>query len=280
MNMISTPLARFALGIALVCPITAQAQDASTVLATVGGETITLGHIIAVRESLPPNFQQLEDDVLYQGLLDQIIRQVALSQSLGDTLSTRSELAIESQRWALLANSVVQDAAEGAATEAALREAYDARYGDVTPEQEFNASHILVATQEEALELVEELKGGADFAELAKSRSTGPSGPNGGALGWFGAGMMVPEFETAVMALEPESVSDPVQTQFGWHVIRLNETRAKDAPAFESVREALADEVSERAVGEAIESLLGATEVVISETEIDPALIRDSSLID
>ena len=75
---------------------------------------------------------------------------------------------------------------------------------------------------DEAKAIVEELKGGADFAATAREKSTGPSGPGGGSLGWFGAGAMVPEFETAVAAMEAGDISDPVQTQFGWHVIKLN----------------------------------------------------------
>lgn len=280
MNMISTPLARFALGITLLCPFAAQAQDASTVLATVGDETITLGHVIAVTASLPENFQQLDDATLFAGLLDQLVTQSAIAQSMGDTLPKQLELSVESQRWALMANWVLDMAGQGVITEAALQAAYDEQFADVTPEQEFNASHILVATEEEALDLIEELNGGAEFAELAQARSTGPSGPNGGLLGWFGAGMMVPPFEAAVMELDAESISDPVQTQFGWHVIRLNEVRSKGAPSLDSVRAQLTEALQQAAVTEAVDSLVAATTIDRPEVEIDPALIRDTSLLD
>ncbi|WP_424975940.1 peptidylprolyl isomerase [Dinoroseobacter sp. S124A] len=280
MNIISTPLARLALGMTLLFPISAQAQDASTILATVGDEEITLGHLIAVADSLPAQFQQMDDDQLFSGLLEQLVRQAAIAQSLGDTLPTGLELSLESQRWALMANTVISGAIEAAVTEDAVQSAYDAQFASVEPEQEFNASHILVATEEEALDLIAELDGGADFAELAQARSTGPSGPNGGSLGWFGKGMMVAPFEAAVLALEPEGISPPVQTQFGWHVVRLNDTRDSAAPDLAEVRGTIEERLSEAAASEVVESLVGAVEVTRSETEIDPALIRDTSLLD
>ncbi|WP_424972602.1 peptidylprolyl isomerase [Dinoroseobacter sp. S76] len=280
MNIISTPLARLALGMTLLFPISAQAQDASTVLATVGGEEITLGHVIAVADSLPAQFQQLPDDQLYSGLLEQLVRQAAIAQSLGDSVPKSLQLSVESQRWALLANSVIEGAIDAAVTEEALQAAYNERFASVEPEKEYNASHILVATEEEALELIAELESGADFAELAQARSTGPSGPNGGSLGWFGKGMMVPPFEAAVLALEPESISPPVQTQFGWHVVRLNEVRDAGAPSLEEVRENLESELSEAAAQEVVDSLVAAADITRSEVEIDPALIRDTSLLD
>jgi len=275
-----TPLARLALGLTLLSPVAAQAQDADTVLATVGGEEITLGHLIAVADSLPPQFQQLPDEQLFSGLLEQMVRQVAIAQSLGDNISKELALSVESQRWALLANSVIEGAINAAVTDETLQEAYDAQYGDVDPEQEYNASHILVETEEEALALVAEIEGGADFAELAQARSIGPSGPNGGALGWFGKGMMVPTFEEAVLAMDPETVSAPVQTQFGWHVIRLNEVRDSAAPSLDEVRDTLAERLSEEAAQEVVESLVEAADIARTEAEIDPALIRDSSLLD
>src|SRR5690606_27065309 len=126
--------------------------------------------------------------------------------------------------------------------------AYDARYGSATPETEYKASHILVETEEAAADLVKQLADGADFATLARDNSTGPSGPNGGDLGWFGTGMMVKPFEDAVVALEPGEIAGPVQTDFGWHVIKREETRLKDAPDFAAVKDELADELQRKTV--------------------------------
>ena len=151
-----------------------------------------------------------------------------------------------------------------------------AQYIDAEPEPEFNASHILVETKEEADAIKTELDGGADFAELAKEKSTGPSGPGGGSLGWFGPGMMVPAFEEAVAGMEAGSVSEPVETQFGWHVIKLNETRTAEAPALEGVREELETQIRQTKVQEAIESLTEAAEVDRSAAEgIDPSVLNN-----
>lgn len=266
--------------LALALPVHAQDTNADTVLATVGNVDITLGNVIVATSNLPTQYQQLPDDVLFNGILDQMIQQEALSQALGDDLSRSDRLGIENELRALRAAIVLQGAAEAAVTDEALQEAYDARFADATPATEYNANHILVETEDEAKALIAELEGGADFETLAKEHSTGPSGPNGGALGWFGLGMMVPEFEQAVVALEAGAISGPVQTQFGWHVIKLNETRLAEAPTLDQMREELTNEIQETAVREAIDSLTGAVDVVRNEADIDPALIRQGNLLD
>ncbi len=271
-------LATVAMGLSLTAPVFA--QDADTVLATVGDVNITLGEVIVATENLPEQYQSLDNDVLFNGILDQLIQQQALSQSLGDNLSKRDSLGLGNEMRSYRSNLVLQGAANAAITDSAVQAAYEARYAGVEPETEFNASHILVETEEEALALIEALNGGADFAELAKEKSTGPSGPNGGALGWFGKGMMVPEFEAAVLTLEVGTVSAPVQTQFGWHVVKLNESRPVDAPDLETVRAEIEAELQQAAVQETIASLTAAANVTRSEETIDPALIRQFDLLD
>ena len=146
---------------------------------------------------------------------------------------------------------------------------------------EFNASHILVETEEAALALVTALQGGADFAGLAKEKSTGPSGPDGGQLGWFGAGMMVPPFEQAVQAMQVGAVSAPVQTQFGWHVIKLNESRTMDAPALTEVRGEIEIQLRQQAAEAYIEALISTADVTrVAEGDIDPTLLLNQDLLD
>jgi peptidyl-prolyl cis-trans isomerase C len=170
---------------------------------------------------------------------------------------------------------------QSAVTDAAIEEAYKATYDSADQESEFKAAHILVETEEEAKALVDELNGGADFAALAKEKSTGPSGPNGGALGWFGKGMMVPEFENAVVAMEPGAISAPVKTQFGWHVIKLEETRIKQAPPLEQVRDELRVTLEQDAVKAHIDALMEKAKVDTSGSEgIDPALLSNTQLLE
>jgi len=256
------------------------AQDADTVLATVGGVEITLGTIIVATENLPDQYSALDDRVLLNGLLEQLIQQQALSQSLGDSLTKRDQLSLENEMRAYRANIVLKGAAEAAISRAAIQAAYEERFANATSGTEYNAAHILVETQEEAFALIAELDGGADFAELAKEHSTGPSGPSGGALGWFGEGMMVPKFEAAVIALEVGAISPPVQTQFGWHIIKLYESRPLDAPELESVQAEIEAQLQQSAVQETITSLTTSIEIRRFDEEIDPALIRKSELLD
>lgn len=254
---------------------------ADTVVATVGGTEITVGHMIVARASLPEQYRQLPPEVLWQGILDQLVQQNALAQEIeGEELSKQTKLALENQRSGYLAGDVLEDIALGAVTDEALQQAYEEQFANAEPEPEYNAAHILVETEEEAKAVKEEVEGGADFAEVAKAKSTGPSGPNGGALGWFSKGMMVEEFETTVMTMEPGQVSDPVQTQFGWHVIKLNETRMKDTPPLEAVKDQLTEEIQRAAVDEAISAAVEKAGVEKMDAEIDPAVLNDMELLD
>ncbi len=275
-----TYLGAAALSLALAGPTAAEEPSADTVVATVNGTEITLGHMIALRDTLPPQYLQLEDQVLFDGILDQIIQQTALAESLEGDLSGRDQLMLDNQRRAYLAGAALDSTAEMAVTDEAIQKAYDERYADAEPSMEFSAAHILVTSEEEAQAIKEELEGGADFAALAKEKSTGPSGPNGGDLGWFGPGMMVQPFEEAVLALKPGEISDPVETQFGWHVIKLNETRNAEAPALDDVREDLSGELRGNAIEAKVNELTGAAEVVKSVEGIDPAVLKNADLID
>ena len=276
-----------ALCLALALPAAAQeetgaqeAADPSTVVATVGGTEITLGHMIALRSRLPQQYQQMSDEALFGGVLDQLIQQEALAQR-AETVPPRVDLVVENERRALTANEVLANAAQGAVTEQALQQAYDAAFGDGAPQQEYDASHILVETEEAAQQIVTRLEEGADFAELAREESTGPSGPRGGALGWFGPGMMVPEFEQAVAELEVGEISEPVQTQFGWHVIKLNEAREQTPPALEDVRDQLSQQLQQQAIQERLTNATEGVEVDRADVSgIDPSVLSDTSLID
>lgn len=293
----TAPLASAALLLALSAPVFAQDtdtvegvpeaemepiadMDASTVVATVNGTDITLGEMIIVGSQLPSQYQQLPDDVLFQGVLDQLIQQQVLADSI-ETDPGRVTLALQNRRRELLAGEVVNDVVEAAVTEAALQQAYDdlvVGEGSVT---EMNAAHILVATEEEAQAVAERLATGEDFPVLAAELSTDPgSGANGGDLGWFGPGMMVAPFEEAVMALEPGETSDPVETQFGWHIIRLTETRDQVPPTLDEVRAELEEEVRNAAIEAKLAELTETAQITRSEEgTFDPTVLRNLELL-
>ncbi len=256
-----------------------ETADADTVVATVNGTEITLGHMAALRERLPDEYRELPAPTLFDGILEQLTQQQALADQAGAP-TRRIELVLDNERRALQAADVIADAAQGAVTDAALQAAYDETFAEMASETEWNASHILVETEEEAQEIVTALEEGGDFAELARERSTGPSGPGGGELGWFGPGMMVAPFEEAVAGMDAGVISAPVQTQFGWHVLRLNDTRQKEAPSFGEMREELGVQVRQAAVEQAIADASAGADVSTSGAEgIDPEVLNDPALL-
>ena len=269
------------LGLAVTLAMPAQAQDANTVVATVNGKDITIGHMILARTTLPEQYQQLPDDVLFEGILKQLVEQSLLADSFTGDLPKRISISLENEKRSLIAGERVEAVLTAALTDEAIQAAYDSKFAGAEPTQEYNASHILVETEEEALALKSELDAGADFASAAKEKSTGPSGSNGGALGWFGKGAMVPSFEAAVADLDVGAVSAPVKTQFGWHVIILNETRNASAPTLAEVRPELEDALRESALSNAIEILREKADVDQSGAEgINPSVLSDLSVVE
>jgi peptidyl-prolyl cis-trans isomerase C len=252
--------------------------SADTVVATVGGTAITLGHMIVLRNTLPQQYLTLPDDVLYKGILDQLVQQEALVQSLGDP-ARADALRLDNDRRGYLSNVVLQRVVAEAVTDAALQAAYDAKYANAAPATEYNAAHILVATKEEADAIKAELDAGADFATLAQERSTDGAAANGGDLGWFGLGMMVAPFEQAVVAMQPGTISAPVQTDFGWHLIQLKETREAAQPTLDDVREELAAEIEQKAIADHVAALEAAAPIDRPGDGFDPAIIKDAALL-
>jgi len=268
-----------ALSVAWALPGHAEGDSAQTVVATVNGSDITLGQVVALRETLPQEYQSLADDVLFKGILEQLIQQTALSQSQEDKLTARDDVMIANQRRTYISGAALQAVVAEAVTDATIQAAYDSKYKGSAPLIEYHASHILVATEEQAKDLKAQLDGGADFAELAKANSTDGSAAGGGDLGWFGPGMMVKPFEDAVIALQPGQVSAPVQTQFGWHLILLAETRNAAAPPLADVSAELSAELQRQAIEAHVTAITDAATVTRVEG-IDPAVVRSQTLFD
>lgn len=279
-NTILASAAVFALTTGMAAADSHAEATANTVVASVNGSDITLGQLIMLRSQLPENYQQLPDDVVFNGLIEQLINQ----QLLGDTLEVqpnRIDIALTNELRSLRAGEVVNNIRQAGVSEDALQAAYDARFADVEPNSEFNASHILLDTEEEAIAVKEVIDGGADFAETAREKSTGPSGPSGGELGWFGPGMMVAPFEEAVLTLEAGEVSDPVQTQFGWHIVKLNETRMTALPTLDDLRADLTNEIQQNMLTAKITELTEAAEITLPEEgQFDFALIRNLEFLE
>jgi peptidyl-prolyl cis-trans isomerase C len=274
--------ALLATAVLLAAPLSAQdAPTRDTVVATVNGVDITLGEMIIARNQLPQQYQQLPPEVLFTGLMDQLINQQLLAETL-EAEPARVAIALRNETRSLRAGEVVNELATAAVTDEALQAAYDAAYASVEPATEFNAAHILVATEEEAAAVTARLEAGEDFGAVATEVSTDTgSGANGGDLGWFGMGMMVPEFESAVVAATVGEVTAPVQSQFGWHIILVKETRDQPAPALEDVRAELESTLQQTAIESRIAELTAAATITRPEmAPFDPAVLGDLSLLD
>ena len=258
--------------------IAQQAPTSETVVVTVYGKDITVGHVIALANRLPDRFKQLPDIDLFKGVVDQLIQQSLLSHEV-DADSKAIRLSIENEIRALLATVALGEVEDAATTDELIEKAYNDQYSDATGTQEFNAAHILVKTENEAKDLITKLESGVDFAQLARAKSTGPSGPNGGALGWFGLGQMVPQFEQAVVIMDIGGISPPVKTQFGWHVIKLNEKREKPAAPLVDVRAQLIERLQAVAVEKYLNNIELTADIKRSDRKFDPSIIRQSKLL-
>ncbi len=262
---------------------TAPPADPATLVATVNGEEITLGDIIALRAELPPQYQSIPETVLYDGLIEQLTNQILLRQAAERTGLAEKKATIRAlafQRTSLLAELYVRERLNERITPETVEAEYQARYVNAEPVKQYKARHILVPDQAEAEEIAKLARAdGADFAELAKTRSKGPSAPNGGDLGWFEEGQMVPEFQQAALALKPGEISEPVQTQFGWHVIKLEDVRDRPAPPLAEVREELIGQMSREITEAVVTALRDAGEVKVESGQPGIESLRDDALI-
>ena len=265
---------------ALSTPVWAEGETAATVVSIVNGVNITLGEMIALRETLAEEYQSLPDDVLFNGILEQLIQQEVLHQSVTD-MSPRHTASLENQTRGYVSGVAMESVVLTAVTDEALQAAYDARFKDAAPQTEYSAAHILVNTVEEADALKAKLAEGADFGELAmvSSIDTG-SGALGGELGWFGLGMMVKPFEDAVVTAKVGEVTGPVQSEFGFHLVLVKETRVAESPTLDQLRDELATEVENAAIQALVDSLTAAAAVTRSDEGIDPTILKNSALID
>lgn len=199
-------------------------------------------------------------------LIEELVqREVLMQDALKKQIDKSPEFV---ERMATIKSSLLSQMAlqnymqSNPVTDEEIRAEYDAKMGSAGTE--YKARHILVKSEDEAKQLIEELNNGADFAELAKSKSTGPSGPQGGDLGWFGPGQMVAPFSEAVIALENgKFTGEPVKTQFGWHVILREDSRSQTPPPFEAVKEQIRPMLQNQKVQKLMEDLRNQAKVEI-----------------
>jgi len=256
-----------AVAVAFFANVPAYAEDANPVLAKVNGQEIRQSDLAIAEEELGPSLAQMDpstrkDNVLSFLIDMKIVAKAAEDKKVEDRDDFKAKLAFARNR--LLMDSLLGSEGKAALTDEAMKKVYDDAAKQISGEQEVHARHILVETEDEAKKIEDELKKGADFAELAKKSSKDPGAADGGDLGFFTKDQMVPEFSKVAFALEPGKISDPVKSQFGWHVIKVEEKRNRKAPDFEQVksqieqyvvRKAQADYVTKLREGAKIERL-------------------------
>ena len=253
---------------------------ADTVVATVNGATITLGDVIVTRLVLPAQYQTLPDEELFPGIVDQLVQQEALRQTLGDKLSKKSMLAITGLARSYLSNEVLLAGTKDAVSDAEIQKAYDAKYKDMAPSLEYNVAHILVDSEDKAKALLAEIEAGLPFADAAKANSIDGNAANGGDLGWIGLGATVKPFEDAVVAAPVGKATGPIKTDFGWHLILVAESRNKAAPPLADVQEQITAEVRKAAIDAYITAITDKATITRTLEGIDPALSKDVTLLE
>ena len=236
----------------------------SRVLATVDGSPITEDDFNTALAVIGPGLpQKLEGAARQKYVLNYLINlKLAAKKAEADKLDQTPEFAREFAfyRDKLAMKEVLGSVAKAATTEEAERKVYDKAAKAEPPQEEIHARHILVPTEEEAKKALERIKAGEDFAKVATEFSKDTSG-DGGDLGWFTKDHMVPEFSEAAFRLKKGEVSEPVHTQFGWHIIKVEDIRTKTFPPFEQVKDQTARYVAQKAQSEAIAQLQSAAKI-------------------
>ncbi len=265
--------AAFALGFGAVLALGGAASADSKVLATVDGSPITEDDLNDAMADIGPGLsQKLEGAARQKYVLDYLIDlKLAAKKAQAEKLDQSPEFArkLAYYRDKLSMEELLTSVAKAATTDEAEHKAYDEAAKAEPPQEEIHARHILVPTEDEAKAALARIKGGEDFAKVATELSKDPSG-DGGDLGWFTKDRMVPEFSEAAFKLKKGEVSDPVKTQFGWHIIKVEDTRTKTFPPFEQVKDQAAHYVAQKAESETVAQLHSAAKIELFDADGKP----------
>ncbi|AWC22423.1 peptidylprolyl isomerase [Aminobacter sp. P9b] len=251
--------------------------DPNTIVATVNGQDVTEADISLAESDLGAQFGRLPPEQRRAAALSSIIEirlmaAQAVEKGLDKDADFQRRMAFLDQR--ALHGELVEKEVAGKVTDDEIRARYDKEIAAQKPVNEVHARHILVKTKEEADALIKKLDGGEDFQKLANENTTDPSGKtSGGDLGFFGPGQMVPEFEKAALALEVGAYSkEPVQTQFGWHIIKVEDKRSQQPPAFDAVKEEVKSLVIREKYIDLVKQIRAAGKVEVTDPELKKAI--------
>ena len=247
----------------LAAGLPARADD-NPVLAKVNGSEIRASDVALAEEELGQSLAQMDPSTRKENVLAflidmKIVAKAAEDKKIENNEDFKKRLAFTRNR--LLMDSLLATEGKAATTDDAMKKVYEEATKQITGEQEVHARHILVETEDEAKAIKADLDKGADFAELAKKKSKDPGASDGGDLGFFTKEQMVPEFSTVAFTLEPGKISDPVKSQFGWHIIKVEEKRSRKAPEFEQVKAQIETYVTRKAQADYVAKLREAAKV-------------------
>lgn len=219
--------------------------DDDPLVATVNGHEIRQSDVAIAYQRLPQQYQQIPINALFPQLVEQLVTN-RLMETAGREMKLQDDEDVKAQirdfEAAAISQAYLERKIAEQVTEEEIVRVYEETIGNAEGPEEVRASHILVETEAEGTDLIEELENGADFADLAREHSTGPTGPRGGDLGYFTREAMVEPFADAAFALDVGEVGpDPVQTQFGWHVILVVDKRRQPPAGFEESRARIQD---------------------------------------
>lgn len=257
---------------ALVPLAPVSAQDADPVIARIGGIDVRASELKFAEGDLDPQLAQMPEEQRRVAALAAIIdikslARKAEAEKIDESEEFKKQIAFLRDRT--LHNLLFKASVMDTITDADVKARYDKEVAATPPEEEVKARHILVKTEEEAKKIIADLDAGKDFLELAKLSSDGPSAEQGGDLGYFTKGRMVPEFEAAAFELKPgEYTKTPVKTQFGFHVIKVDDRRPAAAPPLEQV----SDQVRQVLLRERYAALLDEARAEAEVEVVDPAL--------
>ncbi|MGD9639330.1 MAG: peptidylprolyl isomerase [Alphaproteobacteria bacterium] len=239
-------------------------SDDKKIVATIGDKNFYLSDVKQLQES-NPQLKLVPLDVVYDNLVEHLVDGYLVTQKARALGLDKDPNVVEAMKHAedlILRNVYVQKEVAAKLEKVNLKDMYKKHLKENPSKEQIKARHILLKTQEDALKVIEQLKKGADFAELAKEKSIGPSAPTGGDLGYFDKDAMVAEFADAAFAMKVGDFSEkPVQTQFGWHVIKIEDRKMAKDPTMKELEPTLKAEYAENVIEEIVKNLRSKTEV-------------------
>jgi peptidyl-prolyl cis-trans isomerase C len=265
-----TAAAALALGLGAALSFAGPALADPKVVAKVDGQPITDEDVADAMADIGPGLpQKLEGAARQKYVLDYLVDlKLAAKKAEADklTLTPEFDRKLAYYREKLAMEQMLASVGKAATTDEAERKAYDEAAKAEPPQQEIHARHILLPTEDEAKKALARVKAGEDFAKVATELSKDPSG-NGGDLGWFTKDRMVPEFSEAAFKLKDGEISDPVKTQFGWHIIKVEGVRTKSFPPFEQVKDQAARYVAQKAESDAVAQLHSVAKIELFDAD-------------